>query len=606
MAAILPTTRQASPKSNGGNNVIDSIEIPDTQKASKVVTVYKHGVPVIRVEKGTTLGVLKLLYESETGAQQILGVRPQMTNDVIPCIITLDESKLIEPHYDIMINDKASGLATSDKAEQDRSLQMIDRHDNKYSTAKCMECSRESWKSKKFATTGMNTEVSVNPGIEIDLRVFSGINGTTNNVHYVHPQSVTATSYNGRLTRLRSNVMRQPPVGPMVQPAMVHVNSSRKEVSALPAIQVNAVKSLANTSDLDVSQRQREASPSLSPSPGREIVSAGFSNFQPTQITYPRVSNSFHSEIRYEHPPPPLRSPRLRSPHDIPRSPSHMNGESVSHHATQMQHPSGIKEQDASDANPTVYVLPNDFDLNGGYESHFHPYAPSMSHDDVRRHDEMRRHEELRRHEEIRRLRETRRSDPELSSRSANDVEVPPLKRSKQESMPSFALPTQVNLNEGESKSEIKYSPQNSNSTSPISVADENGSPAPPTDGVTNTQKLYCKICHKVFPTKSLLYKHLRGHSSDEKPYKCPECGQGFTLSSNLRQHRIIHRGYKPFQCEFCGKKFMRSNVYKQHRRIHTGEEMYKCSLCPSEFLQKYALVKHMKKQHDIETGDNI
>jgi len=117
-------------------------------------------------------------------------------------------------------------------------------------------------------------------------------------------------------------------------------------------------------------------------------------------------------------------------------------------------------------------------------------------------------------------------------------------------------------------------------------------------------QKLHCKICDSSFSTKSLLYKHLRGHTSDEKPFKCSECGQGFTLSSNLRQHRIIHRGYKPFQCEFCGKKFMRSNVYKQHRRIHTGEEMHKCTLCPSEFLQKYALIKHLKKNHNIENAD--
>lgn len=156
----------------------------------------------------------------------------------------------------------------------------------------------------------------------------------------------------------------------------------------------------------------------------------------------------------------------------------------------------------------------------------------------------------------------------------------------------------------------MKFSPQNSLHGSPNSIHEEIDSPAP-TDSVpipthTQTQKLYCKICHKVFATKSLLYKHLRGHTSDEKPYKCPECGQGFTLSSNLRQHRIIHRGYKPFQCEFCGKKFMRSNVYKQHRRIHTGEEMYKCAMCPSEFLQKYALVKHMKKQHDVDTGDSM
>ena len=125
-----------------------------------------------------------------------------------------------------------------------------------------------------------------------------------------------------------------------------------------------------------------------------------------------------------------------------------------------------------------------------------------------------------------------------------------------------------------------------------------------PDSSTNNDSKFHCKICSSIFTSKSLLYKHLRGHTSDEKPFKCSECGQGFTLSSNLRQHRIIHRGYKPFQCEFCGKKFMRSNVYKQHRRSHTGEEMHKCSMCTSEFLQKYALIKHMKKNHNIDASD--
>lgn len=150
-------------------------------------------------------------------------------------------------------------------------------------------------------------------------------------------------------------------------------------------------------------------------------------------------------------------------------------------------------------------------------------------------------------------------------------------------------------------ESSRQSSPQNLQNVSGSSGDDRNESP----DSSTNSEaKLHCKICNSSFSSKSLLYKHLRGHTSDEKPFKCNECGQGFTLSSNLRQHRIIHRGYKPFQCEFCGKKFMRSNVYKQHRRIHTGEEMHKCTLCPSEFLQKYALIKHMKKNHNIDSTD--
>ncbi len=282
----------------------------------------------------------------------------------------------------------------------------------------------------------MNTEVSVNPGIEIDLRVFSGINGT-NNIHYVHPQSGNPSNYNGRLTRLRSNVMRQPsgPVGP--PPAIVHVSSSRKDIPALPSIQVNSVKSMSSSNELEL-PRHMDQSPTLSPNASRDVPPSVFSSFQGTQISYPRVS--FHSDLRYDPPPPPLRSPRGRSPHDIPRSPSHVNGEVAVSHGHHMQQPVPMKEDPPE--NPTVYVLPNDFDLNGGYDSHFQAYGP-MSHDDVRRHEEMRRQEELRRHEEMRRQREARRQEepPRL-----DEAELLPPKRSKPEPMPSFALPTQVSI----------------------------------------------------------------------------------------------------------------------------------------------------------------
>ena len=290
----------------------------------------------------------------------------------------------------------------------------------------------------------MNTEVSVNPSIEIDLRVFSGINGTSS-IHYVHPQTTNASSYNGRLTRLRSSVMRQPqPIGPP-PPAIVHVNGARKDipVSGLPAIQVSSIKSMANTNDLDI-PRGREGSPSLSPSPSRELPPAVFSNFQPTQINYPRMSAPFHPDMRYDQPPPPLRSPRVRSPHDMPRSPPHLNGDGPPHHGHMPQAPVGLKE-DTPDGNPTVYVLPNDFDLNGGYEPHFSSYGP-ISHDDMRRHDEMRRHEEMRRQEEIRRQEEMRRQREARiqEERKLEESEMNLAKRMKQEPISSFALPTQV------------------------------------------------------------------------------------------------------------------------------------------------------------------
>jgi len=59
------------------------------------------------VESGTTLKVLKLLYDSENEKQrQILGVRPKLMADGIPCIVTLDDSKLNEISYDILVSGK--------------------------------------------------------------------------------------------------------------------------------------------------------------------------------------------------------------------------------------------------------------------------------------------------------------------------------------------------------------------------------------------------------------------------------------------------------------------------------------------------------------------
>lgn len=68
---------------------------------------YDSGSPILKVEPGTTLKVLKLLYGAEREKpRQILGVRPRNLTEGIPCIVTLDDSKLCEISYDILISGK--------------------------------------------------------------------------------------------------------------------------------------------------------------------------------------------------------------------------------------------------------------------------------------------------------------------------------------------------------------------------------------------------------------------------------------------------------------------------------------------------------------------
>lgn len=60
----------------------------------------------------------------------------------------------------------------------------------------------------------------------------------------------------------------------------------------------------------------------------------------------------------------------------------------------------------------------------------------------------------------------------------------------------------------------------------------------------SSTQKKHkCKICDKRFTRPSSLQTHMYSHTG-EKPFKCevPGCGRNFSVVSNLRRHRKVHK----------------------------------------------------------------
>jgi len=537
---------------------IEEKEADMNTTSQKEVTIYKGDELLIKVESGTTLKVLKLLCESQGVSKElVLGVKPDHGSDQISCISTLDDTALLERSYQLVLTEKEIKK-----------------------TVECMSCTYT--KGKEYRSVGVNTNQQIVPrdinnnGKHAERIIPSPPMGRLDyrrEANYYDTKSIDAMRY-----------LRSPSRNELNENYRSLQETTQKLYARRPGIESISHHGYKQTPSSIMDSILYEKSRAKYP-PGQydEIFSRSFS--PPTENGAKRLKYTEETIVNRLKRESPLDEMELRIRQSKMTKSSEESlesykktralKESLPRFVKSNTPPALLRYEDqqrfekSKGEEPPVYVLPNDFDMlnNDGISKYERKEALSVTTD-------------------------------------YSPVPYTPPKFS-----PSQYSPDKLSTNLQQ------FSPSNGKVSSEDEMLKSNGSikksksptnsPRNSPDSSTNVEgKLRCKICNEIFATKSLLYKHLRGHTSDEKPFKCSECGQGFTLSSNLRQHRIIHRGYKPFQCEFCGKKFMRSNVYKQHRRIHTGEEMHKCTLCPSEFLQKYALIKHMKKNHNIDATD--
>ncbi|XP_067686399.1 zinc finger protein 208-like [Haliotis asinina] len=120
----------------------------------------------------------------------------------------------------------------------------------------------------------------------------------------------------------------------------------------------------------------------------------------------------------------------------------------------------------------------------------------------------------------------------------------------------------------------------------------------------TGVHPYMCEVCHKSFPNIATANKHVKTHlAPHERPFICLKCGKGFTEQHSLREHEYIHAEHRPYECDQCDSKFAARYLLNAHMKYHSTKK-YRCYTCNRTYKVYTSLIEHLHVYKDHYTED--